>query len=292
MGFLAPDMHGTGAPVVTPFESDGSIAIDDLQTVAKWLVDNGADFLVPCGSSGEAPLLSVEERTLVVETVADAVSVPVVSGTGHPGFRETLGQTRRDAEAGADAALVVTPFYYGHDDREFAAYYRDLADESPIPIYLYSVPKFTDVQLAPRTVEQLAVQDGIAGMKDSSGDFEALQRERRLAPDFDLFVGSGSLYAAGLDVGADGAILAMANVVPDLASEIYDRHQAGDDEGARELNRSLVELNRAVTGRYGVPGLKAAMAVRDVPAGTVRRPNTPVSKSVRRELRELVDAVV
>ena len=283
-------MNGTGVPLVTPFDRDGNLDADALAELVAWVEDGGVDFLVPCGSNSEAELMDVEERARVVEIVADAADVPVVAGTGHPGLRETLRQTDLAAEAGADAALVVTPFYYDYDDDALAAYYREVADESPIPVYLYSVPAYTDVKLSPEVVGRLADHDNVAGMKDSSGDLDAFQRERRLTADadFDLLVGSGGVYAHALDAGADGGILGLANVAPERASEIYRLHRAGNDEQARRRNAELVELNRAVTAKYGVPGAKAAMRERGAPAGYARSPHREVDPDVRAELAKLV----
>ncbi|WP_435364964.1 dihydrodipicolinate synthase family protein [Haloarchaeobius sp. DYHT-AS-18] len=287
-------MRGTGLPLVTPFADDESIDAAALRALVAWVEDAGVDFIVPCGSNSEAALLTPEERTRVVEIVADETDLPVLAGTGHPGLHQTREQTAAAAEVGADAALVVTPFYHQHDQAAMADYYRDVADASAIPIYLYSVPKYTDTVLQPETVGELATHPNIAGIKDSSGSLEALQRtvSRTDDADFDVLVGSGSIYAAGLDYGAAGGVLAMANVVPDLASEVYARHQSGDIDGARSLNQSLVELNRAVTAGHGVPGLKAAMRHRGQPAGRTRRPFTPVDDEAERDLASLVDGAL
>ncbi|WP_458208527.1 dihydrodipicolinate synthase family protein [Haladaptatus sp. NG-SE-30] len=285
-------MHGTGVPLVTPFDDDGDLEEPDLRELVHWVESRGVDFIVPCGSNSEAELMSVEERARVVEVVAEAADGPVLAGTGHPGLRETRRQTDLAAEAGADAALVVTPFYFKHGEEAMADYYRTLADESPIPIYLYSVPAYTDVALSPELVGELADHENIAGMKDSSGDLTRFQRERAHTEDaaFDLLVGSGSIYAPALDAGADGGILGLANVAPERASEIYRLHRGGQDEQARQLNAHLVELNRAVTTRYGVPAAKAAMHERGAPAGQPRRPHQPASDEIRAEVAELVRA--
>ncbi|PCR91209.1 dihydrodipicolinate synthase family protein [Natrinema ejinorense] len=287
-------MQGTGVPVVTPFDSSGRVDHARLRSLVDWLEEAGVDFLVPCGSSGEAPLLTADERVAIVETVAEATSLSVLAGTGWEGYEPTLETTERAAAAGAEAALVVTPSYYASEDAALAAYYRSLADESPIPIYLYSVPKFTDHALSPRTVASLATHENVAGIKDSSGSLESIQRLVRLTADesFAVLVGSGSIYAAGLDAGADGGVLALANVVPGRASEIYRRHEGGRSERARSRNADLVELNHAVTTQYGVPGLKAALSLRDRPAGSLRRPLEPLAETAREELDSvLADAL-
>jgi 4-hydroxy-tetrahydrodipicolinate synthase len=283
-------MHGSGVPLVTPFHEDGSIDESALREAASWVVDQGLDFVVPCGSNGESELLTVDERARVTKIVVDEVSVPVMAGTGHPGLEETLEQTRRAADAGADAALVVTPFYFGHDQNALEAYFRRLADESPLPIYLYSVPKMTDVTLDPETVGHLADHENVAGMKDSSGDLAAFQRTQRLTgEDFELFTGSGSLLGPALDAGGVGGINALANVVPDLTSEIYRLHESGDSGAARDLTADLVELNQALTAKYGIPAVKAAMRYRGVSVGHVRFPHQPADEDVVAAVQDLVD---
>ncbi|WP_265108639.1 dihydrodipicolinate synthase family protein [Halosolutus halophilus] len=283
-------MHGTGVPIVTPFDESGSIDESTLTDLVRWLEGAGIDFLVPCGSTGEAPLLTPDERVRLVEIVSEATDLPVVAGTGHEGFDPTLETTVRAAEAGADAALVVTPSYYGSDDEVLAAYYRDLADASPIPIYLYSVPKFTDRALSPDTAAALATHDDIAGIKDSSGSLESLQRLVRLTrgEEFSVLVGSGSVYAAGLAIGADGGVLAVANVAPERASAIYRAHRDDRAAEARSRNMDLVELNRAVTARYGVPGVKAALSLRERPVGTPRRPLRPLDDAAVADLESVL----
>lgn len=285
-------MDGTGVPLVTPFDSAGEIDEAKLRELVGWVEDRGVDFIVPCGSNSEAELMSVEERARVVEVVTDEADGPVLAGTGHPGFQETVSQTALAADAGADAAIVVTPFYYPHDQETLAAYYRDLADEADLPVYLYSVPPFTDVHLEPETVGDLSEHENIAGMKDSAGDVTRFQREREYADDgFELFVGSGGVYSHALDSGADGGILALANVAPERASEVYERHGEGDRAGAHAVNRSVVDLNQAVTATYGIPGLKAAMRTRGAPAGQVRRPHRPVGPDVESELERHLESV-
>ncbi|MFB6152950.1 MAG: dihydrodipicolinate synthase family protein [Halodesulfurarchaeum sp.] len=286
-------MHGIGAPLVTPFDADGAIDHEALADLTGWVLDRGLDFVVPTGSTSEAELLTIDERTAVIETVVEATAgdVPVVAGTGHPGYRATLSQTRQAATVGADAALVATPFYYDHDQETLASYYRELAEDSPIPLYLYSVPAYTHVTLEPETAADLATHENVAGMKDSSGDLEAFQRTASATADedFDLLVGAGGVFAPALDAGATGAILAVANVVPDLASEIYELHRAGKSEQARALNRRIIRLNRAVTVEHGIPGLKAAMRLREASAGLPRRPFQPVDESVQTTLESVLE---
>lgn len=286
-------MEGTGVPLVTPFDADGDLDERGLRETAAWVVDAGVDFVVPCGSNGESALMKPNERARVTEVVADELDVPVLAGTGHAGLAATSDETSRAAAAGAAGALVVTPYYFTHDQDALAAYYREVAAASDIPVYLYSVPSKTGVKLDPETVGDLAAHDGIAGMKDSSGDLTAFQRERRRTDeDFDLLVGSGSIFAPALDAGGDGGILALANVLPGLCAKIARLHRDGDEETARALNAKLVDLNLAITAEYGVPAVKAAMRHRGVPAGQPRSPHRPLESAARAEVIDLLETAL
>ncbi|WP_394739046.1 dihydrodipicolinate synthase family protein [Natronococcus roseus] len=282
-------MHGTGVPLVTPF-ADGAVDHERLRALAEWLERSGVDFLVPCGSTGEGPALTTDERVAVVETVGEATDLPVLAGTGREGLEPTLETTERAADAGADAALVVTPSFYGTDDAALVAYYEEVASASPVPVYLYSVPKFTGRALAPETVAELATHENVAGIKDSSGSLESIQRLLDHTDDaFSVFVGSGSVYAAGLAAGADGGVLAVANVVPELASEIYRLDREDRTEAARERNAAIVELNHAVTSRFGVPGVKAALAMRGQSVGRPRRPLHELEADAKTDLESILE---
>jgi 4-hydroxy-tetrahydrodipicolinate synthase len=280
-------MHGVGPPLVTPFTETGDVDYTALRDLVGWVEERSVDFLVPCGSNSEAELLTATERERVVETVVDEASVPVLAGTGHPGLRETQNATAAAADAGADAALVVTPFYYDHDQKSLATYFRDVADSVDLPVYLYSVPSYTGVRLDPETVDTLASHPNIVGMKDSSGDLAAFVRTQRRTADeeFDLLVGSGSLLAQALDAGGTGGVLALANLYPGRAAEIYE---TDDPARARELNAELVDVNTAITATYGVPGLKWAMRERGAPAGYPRSPHSEPTEEAREHLDGLL----
>lgn len=277
-------MHGIASPITTPFTADGGLDEDALRQLVGWLEDRGVHYLVPCGSTSEAELMTADERARVAEVVVDEASVPVIAGCGHPGYRETRAQLEAADAAGADGALVVTPFYYDHDQSTLADYYRRLADEAAIPIHLYSVPAFTDVRLEPDTVGELAAHPTIAGMKDSLGDLGAFVRtaERTADADFDLVTGSANLVTAARDHGAAGAILAVANLAPEVAVAAYDHHD--DQQRATEHQTALIELN-ALTSRYGIPALKWAMRERGAPAGHARSPFQPPDTTATTELR-------
>lgn len=283
-------MEGIGPPLVTPFDEAGNVDFDRLRDLVQWVEARGVDFIVPCGSTSEAELLTLDERRRVIETVVGAASVPVIAGTGHPGQKETLDATAGANHAGADAAMVVTPFYYPHDQQALATYYREVADAVSLPIYLYSVPTFTDVHLDPDTVGDLATHPNIVGYKDSSGSMTGLVRTLERVEDeaFDILVGSGGMLAQALETGAAGGILALANLYPGKTREILT---AADPAAARDLNATLADVNDAITTAFGIPGLKWAMRHRGAPAGYPRSPHREPGETTQATLRQLLDDV-
>ena len=284
-------MEGTGVPLVTPFDERGDIDESKLAELVGWVEEKGVDFIVPCGSNSEAELMTAEERARVVEIVVESASVPILAGTGHPGLRESTIQTELAASAGADAALIVTPFYFSHSQEDMAIYYKKLAELVSIPVYLYSVPKFTHVSLEPDTIAELSDDENIKGMKDSSGNSDLFQQEVEVTKEkeFDMLVGAGGIYAQALEMGATGGVLALANIAPEKCSEIYQLYKKGDSENAKILNDELVELNQGVTGTYGISGLKAAMEMRGAPAGFSRSPHRGVGGAEKEGLKNLLD---
>lgn len=282
-------MHGVGPPIVTPFDDTGAVDHNRLMDLVDWLEDRDVDFFVPCGSTSEAPLLTQEERIAVIETVVDAATVPVIAGTGYPGKRATIETTAAAAEAGADGVLVVTPYYYDHDQDTLAAYYREVADAVSLPVYLYSVPKHTGLRLTPPTVGSLAAHDNIAGIKDSAGDLSSFTRlvNRTTNEEFTPLVGAGGLFGSALDVGATGGILGLANLAPAAVADVYTAHET-DPARAREQTAALAELNHAVTSQYTVAGLKYAMRQRGAPAGYSRSPHTAPDETTKQRLDELL----
>lgn len=285
-------MEGIGPPLVTPFTETGKVDERRLTELVDWLEARGVDFLVPCGSTSEAPLLSDEEQLHVIETVVDVASVPVLAGTGQPGLHPTIEMTEHAADAGVDAALVVTPHYYHHDQSTLSQYYRDLVADVSIPVYLYSVPVYTDLHLAPETIGDLATHASIRGIKDSAGDVGRLidTLDRTDGVDFSILVGNGAILPQALALGATGGILALANLAPEPAVELYDQTKS-DDTDPSNRHTPLIRLNEAITTKYGIPGLKWAMRTRGAPAGHPRSPHQSIASSARSHLQSLMDEV-
>jgi len=270
-------LRGVFPPIPTPFDGEGGLDLAALADNLERWNEHGLAGYVVLGSNGE-PVYVDEQEKIEVWQAARAV-IPddklMIAGTGCESTQETIHLTRLAADAGADAALVVTPHYYsGQMTREsLLHHYRAVADASPIPVLLYNVPKFTNVDIDAATVAEASSHPNLIGIKDSSGNIAKLGDFIRLAsPGFQVLVGAGSVFFAGLALGAVGGILALANVAPQGCVEILRLYEGGQWDQAAELQRRLLPVNAAVTARFGIPGLKAALDLLGYYGGPVRSP--------------------
>jgi 4-hydroxy-2-oxoglutarate aldolase len=286
------DLHGIFPPITTPF-SEGKVAYDKLASnVEKWNRSGLKGFVV-LGSNGEYVYLSEEEKRRVVDSVVQSATKQmwIIAGTGCESTIETLRLTEDCARLGARAALVVTPHYYFGRMSEAALvkYYSDLADQSPIPILLYNVPKFTHINMAAGFVARLSNHPNIIGIKDSSGNVIQLgEMLNGVAKGFNVMVGTAGVLFSGLTIGCVGGVCALANVAPEACVKIFDLVKAGDMVAARELQLKMMPVNQAVTAIYGVPGLKAAMDMLGYFGGDPRLPQLPSSEQDRSEIKNIL----
>ena len=288
------ELNGIIAPIPTSFDEREDLALDRLtENIERWSQSRLSGFAV-LGSTGEFVYLAREEKERVLGRAREAIPADrvLLAGTGCESTRETIALTRFAAKAGADLALVVTPAYYkrGMKPEVLRAHYFEVAENSPIPVVLYNIPGFTGLNLSAELVVELAAHSNIVGIKDSSGDLPQLQEICRLAPDdFAVLTGAGSLLLASLVAGARGAILAVANVVPDLCVDLVEAFQRGDLARARTLQHHLSPINKVVTFDYGVAGLKSLLDQIGFYGGPPRRPLRGVSAEVREKLLEIHD---
>lgn len=271
-------LSGVFPPIVTPFRN-GELDTESLAfNIQKWN-ETGLAGYVALGSTGEFVHLAPAERDRVIATVREhaAPDKAVIAGTGSLSTEEVIRLTQRAGDLGADAAMVVTPFYYTSQmtDPVLRVHYTAVADASPIPILLYNVPMFTHLNMAVETVTRLAEHPNIIGMKDSSGNVDQLTQIVSGTPDdFVLLSGAAGVLHPALTVGADGGILAVGNVAPELCVEVYDLVQTGDHAAARRRQAILSGLNRAIS-TYGIAGYKAAMDMLGYRGGRPRPPLLP-----------------
>jgi 4-hydroxy-2-oxoglutarate aldolase len=207
----------------------------------------------------------------------------LIAGTGRESTKATIAATRRAAAVGVDAVLVRTPSFFKPQmtTELFVQHYTEVADASPVPVLLYNVTMFTGVNLAPEAVERLGVHPNIPGMKDSGGDIGQLaEYVHRTPDDFSVLSGSAATLVHALAAGCDGAVLALASVVPDACVEMQSLVRSGRLDEAHALQRRLLPLARSVGSGHGVPGLKAALELMGFACGPPRPPLRPVSPQV------------
>ncbi len=291
------DLHGVFAPLTTPFAADGSLAIDRLrENIARYNETPLAGYAMN-GSTSESVLLLWSEVYRVWEA-AKKYAAPgkiLIAGTGAESTRETIEHTARAAELGFAAALVRTPSFYkpAINDEMLAEHYIRVADAAKIPVLIYSVPTFTHVTVEASLIARVGQHPNIIGMKDSSGSVEGTTKIIATAPKtFQTLVGSSSTFYESLERGACGAILAVANALPEMCCEIWGAFQSRNAARARELQQKLTTAGKMFGPQYGIAGLKYALDRRGYYGGAPRPPLLPVSEAARREIDTMLEELL
>lgn len=283
-------LKGVMPPVPTLFEN-GKIVTDRLRTHLQRLSETKLSGFVILGSNGEANLLAEVEKIEVLRAARAEISQQklMVVGTGMESTLATVEFTKKVADLGADAALVLTPSFYRPGNTGLQNHYEMVAEASSIPILLYNVPKFTSMNISVDLVARLASHPNIVGMKDSAGDIGQLAELREKTPaDFRLFIGADKAFLGGMAHGIDGAILAIANVAPKECVALFEAAQSGDWAVAQKLAGRLAPVGRTVVGKYGVPGLKAALDSQGHFGGDLRLPLVALDEGGRKEISEVL----
>ncbi|NOR90421.1 MAG: dihydrodipicolinate synthase family protein [Anaerolineales bacterium] len=287
------NLAGIYPPISTPFTNRGEIAFDHLSAnLSRWN-EWPLDGYVVGGSNGEFVSQSFDERVAVVKAVREEMSSNhlLIAGAGMHSTRETVDLAQAMATVGADAVLIVTPSYYKSkmDLRALRGHYHTVADASSVPVLLYNVPANTGVDMPAGTTLELAQHANIIGIKDSSGDLAKMGSVVDAAAEgFQVLAGSGSFFLPALSIGAVGLIAALVNIAAADLARILTLFRDGQLGDARNLQQRLIETNNAVTSRFGVAGLKAALDLLGFYGGPVRSPLQPLMSDEREELRNIL----
>ncbi|MCO5177146.1 MAG: dihydrodipicolinate synthase family protein, partial [Thermomicrobiales bacterium] len=270
-------LQGVLAPIAALFGADGELDLDAYARNVEWYAESPLDGIVVMGSNGESALLDEDEKLRLIETAVTTVNGRrlVLAGTGVESTRATIRITQAAAGLGADYALVVTPHYYRprYDAEAFKRHYFAVADASPIPILVYIMTAYTGVDLPASTVAMLSQHPNIVGVKDSAGNaVKFAEMVSGTDDDFAVLAGSANFLYPALCLGAKGGILALADVAPQACADLYQLYQEGEHERARDLQFRLLAPNAAVTTRFGIGGLKAAMEMVGLETGDPRPP--------------------
>ena len=283
-------LRGIYAPVPTAFADGETLHLDKLaQNVRRWNEEPLAGYVVG-GSNGEFPLLTREERLEVLRVVAGERSPgrTVIGGASMESTGAAAEMAVAVAEAGADAVIVVTPWYYKGRMTAAAlvAHYARVADASPVPVLVYNMPAHTGVDIPIAAVAELSEHPNIAGIKESLPDAVKIGRMiHQCRSGFQVLAGSAGSFLPALAVGAVGGVLALANIAARPLDRLMEAFTRGDLAAARKVQLDLIELNALVTERYSIAGLKAAMDMLGYYGGPVRQPLLGVSSAEREEIR-------
>lgn len=293
MNLKPEQLRGILLPLTTVFTNTDEIDAAKLrENIAAWN-KTGVCGYVMLGSTGERVHLDEREYLHVIETSRAAVPTDFafVVGAGQQSTVGTVKEIRKAAQLGADAVLVITPHYYRSaiNQETLVGYYTAVADASPVPVLLYSMPALTGIKIEPETIARLSKHPNIAGVKDSSNDVAGFSETVGLCPDgFAVMTGNGTVLLDALRAGATGGILAVGCVVPEVCVEIFRAFHAGEIEHASVLQTQLTPLATAVTTRFGIGGLKTALDMAGYHGGPVRAPLRMPDENARREILELL----
>jgi 4-hydroxy-tetrahydrodipicolinate synthase len=272
--------QGVLTALVTPFR-DGALDERALVDLVEVQIDAGVEGLVPCGSTGESATLSHAEHRRVVEVVVAAARgrVPVVAGTGSNSTREAIELTRHAKEAGADGALLISPYYNKPTQAGIVAHYAAIGRETGLPLVVYNIPGRTASNILPETMAQLADVEQVVGVKEACGDVAQISKTIALCPeDFAVLSGDDVFTLPVLAVGGSGVISTSSNVAPAEMVELVRAFRAGDLERARSLHYRLLPLFEALFAETNPIPVKAALALRGLVSEEIRLPLLPLQQ--------------
>ncbi len=279
-------LKGSLPALVTPFKN-GQLDLDTLKKLVEWHIEQGSHGLVPVGTTGESPTLTHEEHDLVVETVVQAAAgrIPVVAGAGSNNTAETVRLVKAAKAAGADAALVVTPYYNKPTQRGLIEHFTAAAD-CGLPIVIYNIPGRSVVDMTPETMGVLAKHENIVAVKDATGDLARVPNQRlTCGPDFIQLSGEDPTAIGFNAQGGIGCISVTANVAPALCAQMQEATQNGDYDTALTLNDRLMPLHKAIFTEPGLVGAKYGMSLLGLCEEDVRSPLTGLEDSTKTLMR-------
>ena len=275
---------GCGTALVTPFAADGTVDETAVRRLARRQIDAGIHFLVPCGTTGESPTLTEDERVRVVETVVHeaAGKVPVLAGAGGYDTREVIHVGKRMMQAGADGLLSVTPYYNKPTPEGLYQHYQAIAEAVPLPIIVYNVPGRTGVNVDPATLARLTQIPGIAGVKEASGNMGQICEVCRAAPEgFVVLSGDDSLTVPVMSVGGRGVISVASNACPAEMARMVECAEAENFADARRLHNALMPFMSVNFVEANPIPIKAAMAIMGLLEERYRLPMVPPQPASR-----------
>ena len=284
-------LRGSGVAIVTPFKKDGSVDEKALRKLVDFQIDNGTNFIIPCGTTGESATMDADERKQVIRIVVEQTQkrVPVIAGTGTNATATSLKYSRQAQELGADGVLLVGPYYNKPTQEGYFQHFKAIAESISIPAIIYNVPGRTGGNIEPKTILRLAEIKNIIGVKEASANFgqfmEILGQRSR---DFLVLSGDDALTLPMMSLGADGVISVAANQIPRVMSDIVKHALAGDFAKAREIHYRFLELmNLNFVESNPIP-VKCALVLMGLIEENYRLPLVPMSENNKKKMRDLL----
>ena len=287
---MTPRFSGSMTALVTPFR-DGRIDREALERLVEYQIDNGTSALVPCGSTGESATLTHEEHAQVVSLVVQFARgrVPVIAGTGSNSTAEAISLTRAAKEAGADAALLISPYYNKPTQEGIYQHYKQIAAATRFPLIVYNIPGRTASKIEAATVARLAEVDEVIGLKEATGSLDEVQEViRRCGDAIEVYSGDDTLTLPIMAVGGVGVISVVANVLPKQSAEAVGAARRGDWDTARRLHYRLLPVMRALFLETNPIPVKAAVAMMGLCRDELRLPLVPMTEAPREILRAVL----
>jgi 4-hydroxy-tetrahydrodipicolinate synthase len=289
---ITMELMGCGTALVTPFRRDGGVDEPALHALVSWQIESGIDFLVPCGTTGEAATLTEAEWLRVVEVVVGSAAgrVPVFAGCTHNATHEAVGRARKLAKVhGLTGILTANPFYNRPGQEGQYQHFRAIAEAVELPVLLYNIPSRTGANLEPATVLRLAELKNVIGVKESSGNIAQITELLTTAPrSFKVFAGDDGLALPVLALGGSGLVSVASNVIPGQMARMVRAAMENDWVGARRINRQFFRLMQAHFWEASPAPVKAVLAMLGRGEDVLRLPMVTVTEATRRKLERLV----
>jgi len=280
--------HGTIVALITPFDAKGNVNYSKIKDLVQFHLEKGTDALLPCGTTGESPTLSTDEKLKIFETVVEASGgkVPVIAGTGNYDTAKSVELTLKARDVGASAALIITPYYNKPTQEGLYRHFSTIAEKTDFPLVIYNVPGRTGVNILPETVERLADDPRIVAVKEASGNIvQITELYKRVGGKLNILSGDDSLTLPILSVGGKGVISVTANIVPDRIKEMIQAFEKCDSQRALELNLKLEELNKVLFIETNPIPIKTAMNLMGFEVGGFRLPLCEMSETNLNKLK-------
>lgn len=281
--------RGAGTAIVTPFKENGEIDYPAYERLVDFQIENSIDALIVAGTTGEAPVLSKEEKIRLVEITMDKAQgkVPVIVGSGSNDTRKSVEDSKTFSDMGVDGLLVVTPYYNKATKEGLYLHYKSIAEAVNVPIIMYTVPARTGMTISLEAMEDLVKLDNIAALKDATGNLAYAAHVKRMAPEgFALYCGDDDLIAQTLAIGGDGVISVASNVLPKETHDLCYEYFEGDPKKAGAMQVKLMSFMKNLFIETSPAPCKAALDLIGLPGGDLRLPLTKASDQTKELLRK------